>query len=59
MFFSDLANCGGPTGWKSNWKEYAEKANFKNVMTKTYKLENAARGLCEFVPIKFTGYYNS
>jgi len=20
LYFSDLSNCGGPTGWKSNWK---------------------------------------
>ena len=20
LFFSDLSNCGGPTGWKQNWK---------------------------------------
>jgi hypothetical protein len=58
LFFSDLENCGGPNGWKHNWKSYPEQAHFKSVQVVTYRLQHAAKGLCEYVPVAFAGYYN-
>ena len=26
LYFSDLDNCGGPNGWKHNYKSYSELA---------------------------------
>ena len=31
LFFCDLSNLGGPTGWKNNFKRYQSEAKFKPV----------------------------
>lgn len=31
LYFSDLSNLGGPTAWKSKWKEYADNIEYKMV----------------------------
>jgi len=60
LFFSDMANNGGPTTcMKANAnKDFESKAEFKSVQKQTLKLRQPVRGMCEFVPVKFTNYYN-
>ena len=42
LYFSDLSNLGGPTGWKNNYKQYESRAVFKNIQTQSYKIRNLA-----------------
>lgn len=51
--FCDLSSLGGPTGWKNNYKKYAQHAKFKPVQTQTYKIARLTSGICEFVPVNF------
>ena len=60
LFFSDLSKMNGPINcMKFNAKpDFEQMAEFKPVQKQTYKLVNACKGLCEFVPVQFTNYYH-
>ena len=59
LYFCDLTQLGGPTGWRNNYKNYESKAVFKNVQTQSFRIKNLVTGVAEFIPINFKKDYFS
>lgn len=59
LYFCDLSQLGGPTGWRNNYKFYEEKAVFKKVYKQSFKIKNIVTGIAEFIPINFKEDYFS
>ena len=59
LYFSDLANLGGPEKWQSTFQKYEEEAQFKLVSSQCFRIARLAHGLTEFLPVVFEDQYFS